>query len=367
LLALASHNFLLNVDVMNPDLSAIYLVIRALLVSLVLVMVLGWVSIRIAWRMKLIDHPGSAPHKLHLKATPLAGGIALVLALLVGEFFLGSILDPSIRATYLAVIPVFLFGLWDDYKVLSPPAKLLGQALGAVILIACGVSIRIFESPGFFFSGTSPFFLYLDWLITILWVVGITNAFNFVDSMDGLAVGLGGMAAAFYILLTLDSGQFFLAQHSALIVGVCMGLYFYNAPPALLFLGDSGAQSLGLILAALAIAYRPQVAFQTSSWLVPVILLAVPIFDALLVIVSRLRRGRPIYSAARDHTYHRLMELVESPNRAVLMMQMAAFGLNCLAFLGLNQPPLQANLIFMITFLLGVFALLFLDRRKFWV
>ena len=352
---------------MNPDLSAVYLVIRALLASLVLVMIFGWVSIRVAWRIKLIDHPGSAPHKLHVHATPLAGGIALFLTLLVCDFLLGSMVDSSIRATYLAVIPVFLFGLWDDYKGLSPPVKLLGQVTGAEILIACGVSIRIFESPGFFFSGTGPFYLYLDWLLTIFWVVGITNAFNFVDSMDGLAVGLGGMAAAFYILLTLDSGQYLLAQHSALIVGVCMGLYFYNAPPALLFLGDSGAQSLGLILAALAIAYRPQVAFQTSSWLVPVILLAVPIFDTLLVIISRLRRNRPIYSAARDHTYHRLLVLVESPNRAVLVMQMSAFGLNCLAFLGLNQPPFEANLIYSITLFLGVLALLFLDRRKFWV
>jgi UDP-GlcNAc:undecaprenyl-phosphate/decaprenyl-phosphate GlcNAc-1-phosphate transferase len=352
---------------MTADLSAIYLVIRALLVSLVLVMILGWVSIRVAWRINLVDHPGSAPHKLHLHTTPLAGGIALVLTLFVSDLLLGSMVDASIRATYLAVLPVFLFGLWDDYKVLSPSAKLLGQVAGAVILIACGVYIRIFESPGFFFSGAGLFFRYLDWLLTIFWVVGITNAFNFVDSMDGLAVGLGGMAAAFYILLTLDAGQFMLAQHSALIVGVCMGLYFYNSPPAMLFLGDSGAQSLGLILAALAIAYRPQVAYQTSSWLVPVILLAVPIFDTLLVIVSRVRRNRPIYSAARDHTYHRLLELVESPNRAVLVMQMSAFGLNCLAFLGLNQPPFQANLIYSMTLLMGLLALLFLDRRKFWV
>jgi UDP-GlcNAc:undecaprenyl-phosphate GlcNAc-1-phosphate transferase len=352
---------------MNPDLSAIYLVIRALLVSLALVMILAWVSIRVAWRVKLIDKPGSAPHKLHVHATPLAGGMALVLTLLACELLLGSVIDSSIRAAYLAVIPVFLFGLWDDYKGLTPPVKLLGQVAGAVILIACGVYIRIFESPEFFFSGTGLFYRYLDWLLTILWIVGITNAFNFVDSMDGLAVGLGGMAAAFFILLTLDAEQFLLAQHSALIVGVCMGLYFYNAPPALLFLGDSGAQSLGLILAALAIAYRPQSAFQTSSWLVPVILLAVPIFDTLLVIVSRLRRNRPIYSAARDHTYHRLLVLVESPNRAVLVMQIAAFGLNCLAFLGLNQPPVEANLIYSITFILGLLALLFLDRRKFWV
>lgn len=352
---------------MDADLSAIYLVTRALLASLAVVLILGWLSIRLAWRVKLVDQPGSAPHKLHHQATPLAGGVALLITLLLCEWFLGTPNDPSVRAAFWAVIPVFLFGLWDDYKGLPPLVKLLGQVIAAVILIACGVYIRIFESPEFFFSGSGLFYRYLDWLLTILWVVGITNAFNFVDSMDGLAVGLGGMAAAFFILLTLDAEQTLLAQHSALIVGVCMGLYFYNAPPALLFLGDSGAQSLGLFLATLAIAYRPQGAFQTSSWLVPVILLAVPIFDSVLVIFSRLRRRRPIYSAARDHTYHRLLFMMESPNRAVLTMQMSAFALNCLAFLGLNQPPLEANVIFLLVLLLGIVALLYLDRRKFWV
>lgn len=352
---------------MDADFSAIYQVVRALLLSLTLVLILAWLSIRLAWRLKLIDHPGSAPHKLHVHATPLAGGLAIISTLLISEWFLGTHIDENVRAALLAAIPVFLFGLWDDYRVLSPPLKLLGQVIAAVVLIFGGVYIRIFESPEFFFFGTGPLYLCLDWLLTILWVVGITNAYNFVDSMDGLAVGLGGMAAAFFILLTLDASQQGLAQHSALIVGVCMGLYFYNAPPALLFLGDSGAQSLGLILAALAISYRPQGTFQTSSWLVPVMLFAVPIFDAILVIVSRLRRGRPIYAAGRDHTYHRLLILVESPNRAVLVMQMAAFGFNCLAFLGLNQPPLLANTIFLFAFLLGLVALVFLDQRRYWV
>jgi UDP-GlcNAc:undecaprenyl-phosphate GlcNAc-1-phosphate transferase len=352
---------------MDANFSAIYQVVRALLVSLILVLILGWLSIRVAWRLNLIDHPGSAPHKLHVHATPLAGGFAIISTLLISEWFLGTQMDENVRAALLAAIPVFLFGLWDDYRVLSPPLKLLGQVIAAVVLIFGGVYIRIFESPEFFFSGTGPLYLYLDWLLTILWVVGITNAYNFVDSMDGLAVGLGGMAAAFFILLTLDAGQQGLAQHSALIVGVCMGLYFYNAPPALLFLGDSGAQSLGLILAALAISYRPQETFQTSSWLVPVMLFAVPIFDTVLVVVSRLRRGRPVYAAGRDHTYHRLLVWVESPNRAVLVMQMAAFGFNCLAFLGLNQPPLLANIIFLFAFLVGLMALVFLDQRRYWV
>ncbi len=352
---------------MSPQFSAIYFIFRGLLLSLIVILGLAWVSMKVAQKMRLIDLPGSAPHKSHTRPTPLAGGIALFFSLLICETLLRTLIEPTIRATFLAGAVVFVFGLLDDYWTLPPLAKLLGQILAAVILIFSGVYVRIFESPEFFFYGDTRLYLYLDWLLTIFWVVGITNAFNFVDSMDGLAVGLGGMAVAFFVLLTLDSQQFLLSQHSALIFGACLGLYFYNSPPALLFLGDSGSQTLGFILSVLAIAYNPQGAYQSSSWFVPVIMLGVPIFDTLLIVISRLRRRHPIYVAAQDHTYHRLLRLFRSPNRAVLAMQISSLMLGCLAILGLNQPPLIANAIFLFVLMMGIAALIFLEGDKDWV
>jgi UDP-GlcNAc:undecaprenyl-phosphate GlcNAc-1-phosphate transferase len=167
--------------------------------------------------------------------------------------------------------------------------------------------------------------------------------------------------------VTLDSQQLQLTYHSALILGTCIGLYFFNASPAVLFLGDSGAQTLGVLLAVLAIGYGPRGANQSSSWFVPILLLIVPIFDACLVIVSRLRQGRPVYSAGLDHTYHRLIRLGLAPNRAVLVMQVTSLTLNCLAFMCLDQPPLVANLVFTIVLGLGVVMLVVLDRRANWV
>src|SRR5690606_2216030 len=134
---------------------------------------------------------------------PISGGIALVCTLLVSEVLFGTLHNESIRATFIAGLVIFIFGLWDDIKIASPVFKLIGQVLAAIILIQQGVSIRIFESPEFFLKITPTLSLYLDWILTILWIVGITNAFNFVDSMDGLAVGIGGMAAAFFMLVTL--------------------------------------------------------------------------------------------------------------------------------------------------------------------
>lgn len=350
---------------MPTNLSAIYLVIRAMLGGMIVALILGFISMKLAWRLKLIDEPNAAPHKQHNRPTPLSGGIALITALLLCSLWLGTFSSPAVRATALAGALVFVFGLLDDYFGLRPIVKLLGQALAAVILIRSGIYVKIFESPEFFFNGEGPLFLYLDWLVTVFWIVGITNAFNFVDSMDGLAVGLGAMAAGFFVLLTLEADQFALLLHSALIVGICLGLYFYNSPPALLFLGDSGAQTLGFTLAVLAIAYRPQGAFQTSSWFVPIALLSVPIFDAVLIVISRLRRGQPIYTASRDHTYHRLVYLLQSPNRAVLAMQIAALLFSCLAVLGLNQPPALANMIFLTILATGAAALLFLETRDY--
>jgi UDP-GlcNAc:undecaprenyl-phosphate GlcNAc-1-phosphate transferase len=272
-----------------------------------------------------------------------------------------------VRATFLAGVPIFIFGLWDDYKNIPPLVKFLGQIIAAIILIHLGIYIRVFESPGFFIRGIGGIYTYLDWLITIFWVVGITNAFNFVDSMDGLAVGLGGMAAAFFMLVTLAAQQPTLSLHSAFIIGICTGLYFYNSPPARLFLGDSGAQSLGFILAVLGIGYSPMGVYGSTSWFIPIMLLAVPIFDTVLIIISRMRRKLPIFSARLDHTYHRLQHLGLESNRAVLVMQIVAFSLSCLAFMLLDQTPLVANSIFAIVLILGGLILVFLDRPRHWL
>jgi UDP-GlcNAc:undecaprenyl-phosphate GlcNAc-1-phosphate transferase len=184
--------------------------------------------------------------------------------------------------------------------------------------------------------------------------------------MDGLAVGLGGMAAAFFMLVTIDSGQVLLSQQSALLLGACIGLFFFNSPPARLFLGDSGAQTLGFLLAVLAIAYRPQGANQSSSWVVPIMLLGVPIFDMTLVVFSRLRRGKPIYAAALDHTYHRLVASGWESNRAVLSMQLVSLVLGCLAFVILRRPPIVANAVFASVLAMGLLTFNYLDNRQRW-
>jgi UDP-GlcNAc:undecaprenyl-phosphate GlcNAc-1-phosphate transferase len=338
----------------------------SLLASLLLALVCSGVSIPLARRLGLMDVPGSAPHKRHNHPTPIGGGLAMAVVLLILPLVYPILSNADILAVFASSMIVLILALWDDYRGIPPLAKLAGQILSVVVLIRLGVYVRIFESPEFFINGQGGIYVWLDWLLTAFWVIGITNAVNFVDSMDGLAAALAGTAAAFFMLVTLDSNQPLLSRVNALLVGTCIGLYFFNAPPARMFLGDGGAQTLGFWLACLAIVYTPKGAFQTSSWFVPILILGVPIFDTVLVTFSRLRRGRPFYRSSLDHTYHRLVALGMEPNRAVVAMHLVSLALGCLAFVALGLPPLAANLIFVTVLLLGLAAVFILDRKKHW-
>ncbi len=307
-------------------------------------------------RAGFVDVPGSAAHKTHARPVPLAGGWVIVIITLALSYGMASLRVSPVWEILLPSLIVFVFGLWDDLKGASAPLKLTGQIIAAVIVIANGVHVRLLE----------PQYNWINWGLSLLWIVGITNAFNFVDSFDGLAAGLAGSSAAFFMLATFDSGQLHLSLFSAVLLGVCLGAYFFNVTPAHSFLGDSGSQWLGFSLAALAIAYNPQGFLRTQSWFVPVLLLGVPIFDASLVVISRLRRGRPVYKAGIDHTYHRLVAFGMSTSRAVLLMHVTALMLGFLAFITISMPPIWANAVYGLCVLGWAGALAFFDDKKRW-
>ena len=339
---------------------------EAILGGLLLTMVTGWLAIKIAERFDILDYPGSAPHKQHQNPTPLAGGIALMLSLLLLTMVSGILKLPGLGKVIIPVLLIFGLGLWDDVRGIRAFTKLGFQLFATILLIGSGIYIQIFQTNTFFFGGNGKIFELLDYALTLLWVVGVTNAFNLVDSMDGLGTGLSAWAFAFFMLATYYSGQFSLSILSALLLGICIALYFFNASPARLFLGDSGDQTLGFLMATLAILYNPLNAMQASSWFVPILLVGVPIFDTALVFFSRLRRKQPFYQAGTDHTYHRLVAWGLDTGRAVLVMQFAALILECAAFIAVSLPPLQANSVFVFCVMMGIIGLFVLDSRKRW-
>ena len=311
----------------------------------------------------MIDKPGKFAHKIHTTPTPLAGGTALILCLALLFLLLGLWSDKFTRALVLAAGIVYAFGFLGDMRGLSAIPKLTGQILASIVLIASNVSIHFVESlsPPFLSPGLV---MWLDIALTFFWLIGVTNAMNMIDSMDGIAVGLSGIAFLFFILVTSLSGQAYLTKISIILLGITVGIYFYNVTPARLFLGDSGSQSFGFLLAAIAMEYAPLGFLPISSWFVPILLVGMPIFDTSLVVYSRVRRGLPIYQANLDHTYHRLGAFGLDERRAVLTIHVTAVLLSLVAFITFYLPPVIANIIFGIMLVTGLVMIIFLDRHK---
>lgn len=334
-----------------------------LIVSAVISLGLGYPAYLIAKHLNILDMPGAAPHKTHARPTPLAGGILLILTLSVMAVFFRQWVTREMAAVMLGAGVIFGFGIWDDRKGLSAPPKLLGQLLASVVLIAGGVQVyfmTVLSNAGYL---TPSLAQALNIFITLFWLIGITNALNMIDSMDGIAAGLGVIAAGFFAGAARFAGQTEIAFWSAALCGVSLGLYFWNKTASKFFLGDSGAQTLGFLLASLGILYNPLDRNPESSWFVPIMLLGIPIFDTTLVVLSRLRRKQPVGTGRRDHTYHRLIAMGLSPHFAVFTVHAAALTVGGFAFLTLYLPPLPALTFFLAALLSGFVILLWLEKK----
>ena len=274
----------------------------------------------LALRFGMVDKPG--PRKVHLNPIPLLGGIAIylgfVLALLLTRHGVPQqqIVGVLAGATLLAII-----GFLDDGGLLHHQVKLfVGMPIAALFLIASGIRAQLFSQ---LFPGALGFVL--DFCLTIVWVVGITASFSILDHMDGLCAGIAAVAAAFFTISAMVNGQVLVSTLGAATLGASLGFLRWNFNPAKIFMGDGGAMFLGFLMATLGLKVRPDGTPFPLNWLVPVLILAVPIFDTTLVSISRVRRGLlPFTSPGKDHTAHRLSNLGMGHRGAVLAMYVGA-------------------------------------------
>lgn len=324
---------------------------------------LGYPAMLLAKKLNLLDVPGSAPHKTHMRPTPLAGGILVVFTFTLVIVLFPQRLDPKILAVFLGAVIIFAFGVWDDRKGLSAKPKLAGQLLASAVLISSGVQVyfmTILSNAGYIPAWLAQV---LNVCITLFWLTGITNALNMIDSMDGIVAGLGIIVSAFFWGAANLAGQQVIAFWAAALLGSSIGLYFWNSTVARFFLGDSGSQTIGFLLASFGILYNPLNRSPESSWIVPIMLLSVPIFDTTLVVLSRVRRRQMVGSGRRDHTYHRLIALGFSPRVAVLLTHLTALTVGGLAFVTLYLSPVIALTFFLLTLVCGFALLLWLEKK----
>lgn len=285
---------------MSAFLAVFFIALAITLVSL------PWVR-RAALALDFVDAPSS--RKVHRTPMPLLGGAAIFLGAIAAVLLIyRGDPQPTVIGVLLATTVVALTGLIDDYRPLPAWAKLGGQIAGCAILIAFGIRVRL------------PLPDALDYAITLLWLVGITNAVNFLDNMDGLSAGIAAVTTAFILLLALTNNQFLVSALSAALLGACLGFLRYNFPPARIFMGDVGSNFLGFLLAVMGLQLRFPDNSNFVTWMVPIFLFGLPIFDMTLVVFSRLRRGLSPNTAGRDHTSHRLVRLGFSPRETVLIL-----------------------------------------------
>ncbi len=309
----------------------------------------------LAQTTNFVDKPSS--RKVHITPMPMLGGVAIYLAV-VGAIAISGVSNSysdsskEILGVIIGATVMTLFGLWDDRVGLSPLAKLIGQLVAGAVLIGSGIQVRLFPSQA------------LNIGLTLFWVVGICNAINFQDNMDGLAAGLATVASGFFLLLAVMEQLGLVAMLAAALLGASIGFLYYNFNPASLFMGDAGSLLIGFMLAVIGIELKFAGRPLAATWMIPILIMGVPIFDTTLVVISRLRRGKHIYQGGKDHTSHRLVSILGmTPARSVMTMYLIAIALGLVAIMlrEVTQQQAWLWLVGLVGVLIG--ALLWLEIR----
>ena len=280
---------------------------------------------KIALQTGYLDHPLDI--KAHAHPTPLLGGVSIYIAFMVGLFTTVKLSEDSkligiiVGSTILLIV-----GLIDDRLGMIPELKLLAQFLAAIAVVKSGVRIEFLHN------------YYINVVVTYLWIIGITNAFNLLDNLNGLSAGIACISSLFLGATMCMDNRFEIAALSFALAGSCLGFLKHNFPRAHIFMGDTGSLVIGFLLASLVLLGSWNSADFTKSVAVPLIILAYPIFDTTLVSVMRILEGRSIFQGGKDHSSHRLALLGLRKKRAVLVIYAICFALGLSALIVRVSP-----------------------------
>lgn len=310
---------------------------------------------RLGLRLQVMDQPDPR-RKVHVTPTPRLGGVAIFLSTMLVVLVLGEQLNLNqLGSILIGATGVSVLGLWDDRRSIPAWIKLVGQVLAATLLIVTGVRVA-----------TLPW-LWANVLITLVWVVGITNALNLLDNMDGLSAGIAAIAAGYFALICAFTGQYLVGTLAVALMAACIGFLVYNWNPATIFMGDSGSLFIGFVLAALGIKVRFPQNVPFITWMVPLLVLLVPLFDTSLVTVSRLRRGlNPLTTPGKDHSSHRLTYAGLTRREAVLVLYIVGFVGGMLALYVMCATRIESLVMGSLVALATLYAIWRFERPPFW-
>lgn len=271
---------------------------------------------KIAKKIGAMDVPNA--RKVHKEPIPLLGGLSIYIAFVISLILKKNALTFNEKGILIGATIVVIGGFIDDVRDLKPYQKLIFQILSAIILIRFGLSIKIITNPFCY----SDMYLNIKWFsipLTILWVVGITNAFNLIDGLDGLAAGVAFISSLTIFIIAILNNRVDAALLTIILSGAILGFLPYNFNPASIFMGDIGSQLLGFLLSAISMsgAIKSATAFAIG---VPILAFGLPIYDTLFAVIRRKINGKPIMKADRGHLHHRLLDMGFNQKQVVLIM-----------------------------------------------
>ena len=285
-------------------------------------------AIKLAPKIGAMDVPQDK-RRVHNKPMPRFGGMAIYVAIMVGLALYG-LQDRGIIPAMVGCTCIYIVGVIDDLRGMKPIVKLAGQTISAVVAFALGLRIEFITN--YFGDGNMMFGEVACFIITVIWLVAITNAVNLIDGLDGLAAGIAAISAICIAYVSYIHGQYVPTLGMMVVAGACAGFLPYNFHPAKTFMGDGGSQLLGFALAALSLLGRAKSATLVVL-VIPALVLGLPIFDTVMAIIRRTLRGQSIGTADKEHLHHRIMKAGFGQRRAVLLMYSVSGIMGVLAIL----------------------------------
>jgi len=268
---------------------------------------------RIAIATDVIDRPNSS-HKSHKQPVPYLGGVAIIIGVIAISYSTSLVSNFTSKTFWLATsvlgpaLALGLIGLWDDLKNLKPLPRFIAQSMAGIFTAGVLIATDNVGNP----TGSAIF----DSIITMIWVVGICNSINFFDNLDGGAAGTVAISSIALAFLALNGDQYLIAALSTVTAGATLGFLVWNKSPAKIYMGDAGALFLGVLLATLTIRLHPDSDTQLGSYFTPIFLLAIPILDTSVAVISRISRHVSPFQGGQDHLSHRLVRAGLSRKKA---------------------------------------------------
>ncbi len=304
-----------------------WLIAQILIIGVLISLVLTPAAKKLSFIIGAVDEPGD--RKVHKKKMPRLGGVAIFISFVVSLLIFLPLREmDSLLGLLLGGLIILVIGIIDDIYCIRPVYKLAGQIFAALVFVGFGSQVIYLSTP---FEGM----VYLGVLsvpVTVFWLVGVSNAVNLIDGLDGLAAGVTGIALLIFAFVAFKTGQPLIVLISIALFASVLGFFPYNFYPAKIFLGDCGAMLLGFIVAGISVMGLLK-SVTLFTFLVPVLILGVPIFDTCFAIVRRFKCHKPIFQADGDHLHHRLLKSGLSHKQTVLFIYMLSAGLGLGAIL----------------------------------